>query len=496
MSSERSPGETITVVPNAPPTLYRATGEPVHMLRAGIDWSRRRSLVAALVIIGLVALLSVFQLVRSLPNNWPYITGWEYEWIAEALARGEGFSFRGDHRWLFEPSDPDDRTDPAAYYATAWEEPIYPFLLAACFRAFGEHGRVVMLVVHLLCFLATLGCVYQLGKSLAGPAAGLVAVAILALIPRSLLTVSSHLVNSSLAGMLVVICVLLLLWCLEHASLRRALALGGALGASVLVHAAAIAFVPVAGLLVLASERPTKPQAWRSALVVVFAAAVIIAPWTVRNYLTFGEFVPVRTGLGFIADLTNSSLADTFRRGPVANAAVELPWTASGPAEAWPTLQLKEEERHEFYRYTIRTAKATSPQDFADLNEAERDKVHLERAISFLLSDPVIAMKLMLVKAADFYFLRFGSHLRPHRAGLVATLALIGVLVAYRDRRVQSLALFILAYSAPYIVTGPFFYRYRYPIEPLMAVLAGIGVVWLGERMFHLRRQSASKAIS
>jgi 4-amino-4-deoxy-L-arabinose transferase-like glycosyltransferase len=466
------------------------------MLRTEAFGSRRRSFVVALVAVGLIALVSVFQLVRKLPDDWPYITGWEYEWIAEALARGEGFSFPGDHRWLFDPSDPDDRTDPEAYYATAWEEPIYPFLLAACFRLFGEQGRVVMLVVHLLCFLATVGLVYQLGKRLAGPAVGLVAVAILVLIPRTLLTVSSQLVNSALAGLLVVTCALLVLWCLEHVSIRRSLILGSTLGVSALVHTALLAFVPLAGLLVLASGRPTKLRASQAGLVVVVAAAVVIAPWSVRNYLTFGEFVPVRTGLGFIADLANSSLADTFRREPGANATVEVPWTASGFVEAWATLAHKEKERHEFFAYTIRTAKATSPQGFAELNEAKRDKFHLERALSFILSNPATAMELMLIKVSDFYFLNFASRPRPDRAGLVAMLALIGVLVAYRDRRVQAVALFVLAYSAPYFVTGPFFYRYRYPIEPLMAVLAGIGVVWLAEWVFtHLRRRSAPEAM-
>ena len=60
--------------------------------------------------VGLISSISLFQLVRSLPDSWPYITELEYEWIAEALDRGEGFSLPGDRRWLFEPSDLDDQT--------------------------------------------------------------------------------------------------------------------------------------------------------------------------------------------------------------------------------------------------------------------------------------------------------------------------------------------------------------------------------------------------
>jgi 4-amino-4-deoxy-L-arabinose transferase-like glycosyltransferase len=463
-------------------------------LRTEIDWPPRRSFTIALVAIGLITSISLFQLVRSLPDNWPYITGFEYEWIAEALDRGEGFSFPGDHRWLFEPSDPDDRTDLEAYYATAWEEPIYPFLLAACFRLFGEQGRVVMLVVHLLCFLATLGLVYQLGKRLAGPAVGLAAVVILAAIPRSLDAVSSDLVNSALAGMLVVLCALVTLWAVRQVSVRRALVLGGVIGISALTHAATMVFVPVAAFALLVCGRPTKPHAWQSALVLVVAAAAVISPWTVRNYLTFGEFVPVRTGLGHIAELTNASLAQTFSRAPVADSEVEVPWTASGPVEAWATLANAREKRHEFFRYSLNRVKASTLGGFAGLNEAERDKIHLQKAITFILANPLTAIKLMLVKAADFYFLHFRSRVRPDRAGIMSMLALVGLIVAFKDRRVLILALLVLAYSAAYIVTGPFFYRYRYPIEPLMAVLAGIGTVWLATWVSaHVRGRSASK---
>lgn len=42
-------------------------------------------------------------------------------------------------------------------------------------------------------------------------------------------------------------------------------------------------------------RRPGKEQVWQCSLAVVFAAALVISPWTLRNYFTFGEFVPIRT---------------------------------------------------------------------------------------------------------------------------------------------------------------------------------------------------------
>lgn len=475
----------------------RFGGEGVNkMLRVSNTQLERWASFAALVLVVLIAATSIFRTATNLPENWPHIGGWEYEWIADALARGEGFSFPGSHRWLFDPTDPNDRTDPGEYYATAWGEPIYPLLLAACFRMFGDGDRVVMLAVHLLCFLTTLGLVYQLGKRLDGPAVGLAAVVILAVIPLSLDTVSSSLVNSALAGMLIAVCALLTLWALRNLSVKRALALGVVIGVSALTHAAMMVFAPVAAFMLLIYGRPRSANVWWAGLAVVFAAALVISPWTVRNYLTFGEFVPVRTGLGAIAELTNVSLAHTFNPASVADAEVELPWTASGPVEAWSTLAYDGEKRFELYRYSLDSTKASIPGGFTSLNEVERDRIHLNRTTSFILANPITAIKLMLIKLSDFYFLTFRSLVRPDRAGMVAVLAVLGFLVAFKDRKVQILALFILAYSAPYVVTGPFFYRYRYPIEPLMAVLAGVGTLWLAKRtVTHLHPRPPPKAM-
>lgn len=107
-------------------------------------------------------------------GRWSDVTGAEYLWIARALAQGHGFSFDGEHHWLFES------TDPSQYYPTAWMDPVYPFLLAWCFRLFGEHGKLAMLLFHMLCYAGTLLLVYQLAKRLWGTAVALTGATIFA----------------------------------------------------------------------------------------------------------------------------------------------------------------------------------------------------------------------------------------------------------------------------------------------------------------------------
>lgn len=84
------------------------------------------------------------------------------------------------------------------------------------------------------------------------------------------------------------------------------------MGLTALTHAGTSLFAPISALMFLASGKPGK-EVWQCSLAVVFAAALVVSPWTLRNYFTFGEFVPIRTGVGFMFYLGNSALADTFK---------------------------------------------------------------------------------------------------------------------------------------------------------------------------------------
>ena len=58
-------------------------------------------------------------------------------------------------------------------------------------------------------------------------------------------------------------------------------------------------------ILLAAAWRPRSGAGWRAPLVLCVAAALTVAPWTIRNYETFHAFVPVSTQFG-------SALAGTY----------------------------------------------------------------------------------------------------------------------------------------------------------------------------------------
>jgi hypothetical protein len=436
--------------------------------------------------IALLALILAGDLARAY-QGWTHAEGWEYEQIARAWAEGNGYSFRGNERWLFDPANPGDQTDSGAYYATAWEEPVPVFLLGTFFRLFGDYAPLAMTIVNALCFAATLVVVYHLGRRILGPWLGLASATLLAMIPMAHSLIKVYLGGSVLAGLLVSVCALLLLWFQERPSIRRGVLLGGVIGLAALTHAATIAFIPAAAVVALLSRWPLTWRAWQGAGVIVGSALLVLSPWAVRNYATFDEFVPVRNGAGYLAYVGNRALAETFEPSLVhERAPFKPPWTARSILDAVQLIDEKQ-NRRDLDAYVRNTFRATAPDQYASFNEAQRDKAFMAGALEFMLRHPLMTLQLAIVKAVRFLYQRELGWLHRIPVSFVGLLAVLGLALSLKDRRVTALGLMALAYAAAYVVTFPFFYRYRYPIEPVLATLGGIAVIWLVQLCGQLR---------
>jgi hypothetical protein len=70
----------------------------------------------------------------------------------------------------------------------------------------------------------------------------------------------------------------------------RAATLGVLLGLTILTRGEAVLLVP---LLLVSIVR--RPRGGRAALIACCAAVIVIAPWTVRNWTVFHQFVPIST---------------------------------------------------------------------------------------------------------------------------------------------------------------------------------------------------------
>ena len=194
-----------------------------------------------------------------------------------------------------------EHPDPWRYIATsdAWHlwlgpwtiAPLYYVFLAGVMAVFGPHLLPIQLIQIGLDVLAAV-CTGHLGRRLAGPRgawAGAAYAVNFHAIEQCTTTLTENISNVLLLAGIVLL--------VEEAASRRrawvAAAGGFLLGLSSLARAVATAFVPLAGLWRWSRGRDR--ASLLRAIVLCAAAAVAVVPWTIRNAIVTGDFIPVET---------------------------------------------------------------------------------------------------------------------------------------------------------------------------------------------------------
>jgi hypothetical protein len=217
---------------------------------------------------------------------------------------------------------------------------------------------------------------------------------------------------------------------------------------------------------------------WRKrigqAAAMAVCATVMIAPWSIRNTLTFDEFVPIRTGSGQLAYAGTVALAETFQPG-ISESGVPLNIRMKSPGEAVRSTSITSVRRAtQDYQLAAVEKAYPSPTGYAELNEAERDSFFIDKTKEFILRHPGIAMEM-----AYFKLLRFAAIGGKDSLLLVLAAVASAVFLAKSNIQVRALGLLSLSYAAPFSIIVIYFYRYRMPIEPVLVVMACIGMAGL-----------------
>jgi 4-amino-4-deoxy-L-arabinose transferase-like glycosyltransferase len=169
--------------------------------------------------------------------------------------------------------------------------PLYYLFLAGAMAVFGPHLLPIQLLQIALDVVAAV-LTGLLGRRLAGPRgawAGAAYAVNFHAIEQCTTTLTENVSNVLLLAGIVML--------LEEARDRRrgwmAAAGGVLMGLSALARAVATAFVPLAGLWrwSLGRDRPALVRA----IVICAAAAAAVVPWTIRNAIVTGDFIPVET---------------------------------------------------------------------------------------------------------------------------------------------------------------------------------------------------------
>jgi len=349
-----------------------------------------------------------------------FYAGNEPSHIAANLAAGRGFSAPYEHV----PIAP-----------TAQQPPLYPVLLAAIFRLCGAYSLLSLSVaaaVNALAGAGTAVLIYFAGRQHFSAGVGLFAAWIWTLYPWEALA-GLPLANYELsalvvAGWLVIAPKLLA----KSARKRDWILLGIGAGAAMLLNSA------MGGVLLasLAWIQFNNKPAYRLSLAVL-TFILVLAPWTVRNYLTLHRLVLVRDNFGLELFLGNH-----------AGMSGEVDFS-----EDFPT--------HD-------------PRQYSQLGEVRFMELKEHEAIRFIRDNPAgfaarFSKRLLAFWTAPGFL--------PWAA--ISFLAWLGAVAAATKTSSHAVGLFLTISFAlvplVYYVTH-FWPTYRHPIEPLMLLAAAAGI--------------------
>jgi hypothetical protein len=144
------------------------------------------------------------------------------------------------------------------------------------------------------------------GRRIAGPRAGIIAAVLAALYPNLWMN-DAMMLSESMYALVIALVLLCSYRFRDRFSTANALLLGGSVALAALTRAEA-AFLAV--LLVVPLALMARDHAWRTRLIrggtALAAAAIVVAPWVIRNYLTFESHpITISNGSGFVLEISN-----------------------------------------------------------------------------------------------------------------------------------------------------------------------------------------------
>ncbi|MGH3133992.1 MAG: ArnT family glycosyltransferase, partial [Gaiellaceae bacterium] len=352
---------------------------------------------------------------------------------------------------------------------SAYTQPLYGWFLAALYFPFG-HSWLAVGLAQTVVAVATALLVFEIGSRLRSRGTGIVA-AVLATLHPYVVWHDVHANREVLDGLLLALLVLLALVAHERGSVAIAGLTGGVAGLAILGNAR-LALLP----LVLAAYVTWGRQATRALLasgVLVACAALVVAPWVVRNDIEVGCFA-LTTDSRALWKANNPATYDVLDRGGWIDDVPELPG-----APPWPEL----------------AADLTLAGRPTTVDECAQMRLYREEVVEFWRDHPGEKARLAL-QATRMLWNPVPSESDESGSGLARTarrtiepafvvvlyaLALARLFVA--PRRFVALAIALLAYNTLAAMVFAGTARYRAPWDFLLALLAALALAALWQRV-------------
>src|SRR5271156_2312394 len=267
------------------------------MNRPLIKIATNLSLIIAVSFIARIA-FAVDQ-VRQMPANLvglvPFLN--ETGNIAFSLAKGLGFS----SPWWQE-------TGP-----TAWLTPVSPWFVSIVYRIFGihtPHAFYAVVLLNIIFSAATCVPIYFISRRVVGRGVGFGAAWLWAIFPNAILIPYEWVWDTSLSALMMATILWVTFELAESPRWRDWILYGALWGLALMINPSLGSMLPV--LLGWAAFRGWRSQNLRLArpLFALGVAILCCVPWTVRNYVTFHKFVPLRSNFPLELWLGNNPAFD------------------------------------------------------------------------------------------------------------------------------------------------------------------------------------------
>ena len=404
--------------------------------------------IPTIVVVAFAVRMSVFYLfsldtdIGVVVDRLPY--GAETGAVAAAIAEGRGFS---SPLRLVQTG------------ATAWFAPIFPYLLAGIFKLFGVFSYPSNLIIHtfnLACSAFTCWPIAVMANKTFGKMTGIAAAWVWAFLPSAIYFPIVWIWDTTLAGLWLAMLAAATLKLRGSDRMICWIGYGALWAVGALINPSLLSVLPFLALWAIWPQRKRLGQAAKLALASAAIFMVGIAPWTIRNYAVFHQFIPLRSNFG-----------------------LEL-WLGNNPGvpDSWTWWLHPNENLEEALKYARMT-------ELPYMEEKQRE------AYAFIWSHPADTARFVLHRFAD-YWLGFSDSpvdfwptapwrlkVRVANNCLLSLFALLGALFAFRTRNPAAypLAMVMLVFPLAFYLTHTSL-RYRYPMDPIMQVLAVFAVVY------------------
>jgi hypothetical protein len=411
----------------------------------------KRKLIAAATSLWLIVAVAAacriayaYRESRAIPSEVLASVPFEQETgnIAMALATGKGFS---------SPTRRD--TGP-----TAWLAPVYPFLIAGIFKIFGVFTlRAFYASVALNNLFSIAACVpiYFAGRRISGIAVGSLAAWLWAVFPNAIVIPYQWIWDTSLSALLAGAILWATITLVDSTRMRLWCAYGVLWGFTLVTNPAlGSAFPFLLGWMAYRAKPEQRGRLSRPA-VALGVAILCCVPWTVRNYVAFHRFIPVRSNFPFELWIGNNEVFDN--RSTDINARVTRYGEARLYARVGETTFMRE-------KWNLAT-------EFMRTHKRLEVRLTAWRFESFWLGSfhPVQDFE-----NADSEWIRLIFSLNF----VTALGSVIAIVLLWRARGGHALpaAVFIIIIPLVYYVTHASL-RYRHPIDPIVLLLTAIGIL-------------------